>query len=251
MNARLATAADNELLCSILNEGRVKRLRECDNAGEFNPSVYTETPPNFAVVVGEDDGCFLARCCEVGGYEIHTNLLPRVWGKSSPLAVDALMFAFLSTDAVVLYTKVPDSNHPAYSFALRMGFQPIFRREGVWLKDGKVWGMQYMRMGIDDWCLQGRLGCVGEAFHTELHRKAPWIAPHPHDPVHEAYVGLFIALCVQDRVEKGQFFYNRWARFAGYETIKVLSTSPLKLDIGSALIHFEEGELIAERSCHA
>jgi hypothetical protein len=59
---------------------------------------------------------------------------------------------------------------------------------------------------------------------------------HPQDDAHDRYVGACVETIYGGQPEKAVILYNRWARFAGYQPIALVSKSPLLIDIGTAIL---------------
>ena len=247
MTARIATAADNELLTSIVMHPELRPWTAFDGAPDFDPDRYTKgETKSFAVVVA--GGCILAPALEQYAYGVHTNLLPDCRGsKAIRAARGALEFAFLSTDAEQLWTMAPDNNPQARWFAAAMGFRAQFRREAVWLSGGQMHGMEYMRLDVDDWIQGGALRTMGEAFHqARIEQGAP--PNHKPDAVHDDYVGAAWGMLAMGQYDKAQRIYNRWARGCGYHPFTLLSIDPLLVDIVDCILGInDDGSLAVEK----
>lgn len=239
---RIATYLDKPRLEEIICDPLLRTWTAFDGA---DPSVDVDrylTIPSFAVV-GEE-GCFLAHNIGKGRYVIHTNLLPEWRGtKALRAAREALRIAFLETDALELVSMVPENMPHALWFAHAMGFKTAFTRQGIWPAAGKWWPMTFVEMNIDDWIRQGHCRDKGEWFHAKLEDKT-----HGPDKVHDDYVGATVEMISSGRTSKAVRTYNRWAKFALYEPIKVLSDDPLRIDIRSHVLRVEEGNFNVEAS---
>lgn len=255
MRARLATVADNDLLKTIVMHPHVRQWNELDGERvDFDPAKYTAARNSFAVVI-EDAlgavGCFLAFAVERCAYAIHTNLLPSCRGaRAMEAAAAALEFAFVATDTEQLWTMVPECNPKAMWFAHAMGFRDAYKRTGVWMEQGDLHTITYMRMDIDDWVLRLTMVDMGLRFHEMLVEKGGKVE-HAHDPVHDAYVGAVMAMTAANRINKGLWLYGRWARVAGYQPFAVLSEQPLRIDIGSCVLRIENEDFTIEEPAHA
>lgn len=239
MKARLATPADDALLTSIAMHPDIRRWTAHDGAPAFDPKVYTAHPKSFAVIV-EDKlgpvGFFSAFAVERAAYTIHTNLLPTCRGRlAMEAATVALRFAFIETDAEMLWTMVP-ANNPQARFAASMaGFAHAYARESVWLSGGKKHAMEYMRMDVDGWIQRGSMAGLGQDFHAELIHAGGHVG-HAHDGMHDSYVGAAWAMLEAGRIDKAVSVYGRWGRVAGYLPFEVVARDPLLVDIGTCFI---------------
>ena len=54
---------------------------------------------------------------------------------------------------------------------------------------------------------------------------------HPDDPVHDMAAGAALLMIERGQPAKGVAFYNRWARLAGYSEIRLVSDSPVTIDM--------------------
>ncbi len=240
---RLATMEDKDQVEAICNHPQIRVWTACDGAPTCDAAKYLAAP-SFSVL--DDRGCFLALNLDPGRYVIHTNLLPSCRGAQAVTACrEALGVAFLQTDAVELLTMVPANMPHVKMLARRMGFRHQFDRRAFWPVGGMKFDIGFYRLGIDDWIRSGVHQFEGIAFHQRLHGELGG-SPHPTDPVHDCYVGTTAQLIHAGNVEKAVETYNRWARFALYQTIQVLSDHPLRIDIRECVIRIEESQFFRE-----
>lgn len=236
---RLATFADKAFIQSIINDPLLTTWTAFDGATGCD-AAYFLTIPSFAVV-GEE-GVFLAQNIGRGRYVVHTNLLPECRGAAALRAArDALRIAFLQTDCTELVSMVPANLPQALWFATAMGMKKAFTRKAMWPAAGMFFDMTFVEMSIDDWIRTGACAEKGKWFHDRLDRRT-----HGEDPIHDAYVGAAVEMVLAGRVHKGVLAYNRWAAFALYEQIKVLSNTPLRIDIRDCVLRVEEGDFTVE-----
>lgn len=240
---KLATYADKPRLEEIINDPLLKTWTACDLVGDQHRSADSYLAiPSFAVIGTE--GCFMAHNIGKGRYVVHTNLLPQWRGTAALRAArEALRVAFLQTDATELVSMVPDNIPQALWFAKAMGMKVAFTRPSCWPAMGKWWPATFVEMTLDDWIRTGACSTKGRWFHDKLNDNS-----HPDDPVHDAYVGAAVEMISAGKVSKAVRTYNRWAAFALYQPIKVLSDSPLRIDIRSHVLRVEEGNFNVEAS---
>jgi hypothetical protein len=241
---RLATLDDKALVESICNCPDVRKWTAQDGGA---PCVADRYLTGLSKVILADAGCFLLHCVDQGRYVVHTNLLPTCRGKDALRAAhDAMEFGFTRTDCVEALTMVPVNNPQAKWFAKAMGFRYMFTRKAFWLSGGEKHDMEYFSMSIDDWIIQGRCASEGAKFHEFLHSLPGGLVSHDDDDTHDSYVGATMKMMVSGQVKKGASIYNRWARFAGYVPVTVISELPLKVDISTCLLKFENGLMTVE-----
>lgn len=191
---------------------------------------------NVLLMEGEVGGVFF-HWQEPGVYEAHTQYLPEGRGARAFEATrEAVDWLFSHTDAMELYSKAPGYNTAANTLARALGARVAFRREGAWLMgDGSADAVNYWALPHASWALSSPSAkALGHNFHLELEAKLPDAEPHPDDPAHDSYVGATIMTLRAGQVAKAVVLYNRWARFAGYEPIALISLNPLVIDIKTA-----------------
>jgi hypothetical protein len=215
--------------------------------GELDLSDAVSNPANF-VLLNERGGCFFENCGN-GVFEVHTLFEPEGRGAEALHAVqDALHWMFTQTDCVELQTKVPAGNKGALGLVRAIHGREHFRRENAWrLPDGQQVGIAFYALNIHEWA--GRCDATkayGEWFHDKL--EAAKIAQggtteiHDDDEAHDRYVGATVEMMLAGQVDKALWFYNRWARFAGYTQVRQVSTAPVLIDIQDAVISLKPND---------
>lgn len=211
------------------------------------PWVSTGGPVDVTDVLADPDNigflgkdcAFIAHNLEPAVYEVHSMGLPHVRGEviySS--ACEAIRCMFMATPAIELLTRVPEGNVAATALALKVGFVPDFDREHAW-GDKSV---RYYALRYPDWIKRQNWLCAsGEWFHDLLGDGQT----HEHDPAHDLRVGACVEMVKAGQSVKGVLLYNRWARFAGYAPVDIISHDPLVIDIVSHIVKFENGEVEA------
>lgn len=244
---RLATFADRGYIELVCNNPSVRMWTAFDGAPLCDASKYLRDG-SFAVVF--EGGCWLAKLVAPCRYVIHTNLLPAVRRSSEALSRQALALAFLQTDAQELLTMIPQTIPHAKLLARRMGFRHLFNRLGVWPADGKRYDIGFYGLSLDDWITRGACSQAGREFHDRLHGELG-LESHPDDAVHDAFVGAAVEMIKVGNVGKAVAVYNRWAQFAFYEPISLISENPLRIDIKQCVLQVQGDEFTVERACHA
>lgn len=244
---RIATPDDQPRIEAIVNDPLLRVWNSFDGAPLCDAAKYLAAP-SFTLL--GDEGCFLALCVDPGRYVIHTNLLPRCRGEAAVVASrDALAMAFLRTDAAELLTMVPATLPHARLLARRMGFRLLFERRAIWPAGGTRHDVGFYGLALADWIAQGACAAAGTRFHDRLHGELGAPA-HADDPVHDAFVGAAVEMVLAGNVAKGIDTYNRWARFALYEPVRIVSTEPLRIDIRQAVLRVEGDQFFME-ACDA
>lgn len=209
--------------------------------GEIDLTASVLDINNFALVT--DGGGFVLMCHEPGIYEGHSQFLPEGRRQTLRAMFDLLGYMFTRTDCHTILTQVPDNNPAAQALARKGPWREFFRRE-----DTPRGPTSFMGVTIDEWAQwNGELEADGEWFHQALEagKKAHGsnLPEHPHDPAHERAVGAAVKMIRAGNVEKGIGFYNRWANFAGYAPINLLSDQPLVIDVMDAVVGLDGNDL--------
>ena len=208
--------------------------------GPLDLTAVIADPANIAIEA-EHGGWVLVRH-EAGTYELHTMFLRAGRGRRYfEQAADALRYVFTASDAREIVTRVPVLNRGATFAAMRCGFVERFTRKDAWQGGGNVCDVSYQALGLDKWAFTDPEAFVaGQVFHAQIEVakvKADSALPdHPEDECHDRAVGASALMMAAGNVHKGVWFYNRWARLAGYETITLLSDAPSIIDVGAGVI---------------
>lgn len=230
---------DAEFVNGILNHPAVHPYISLPNQGYLDSGAILENQEN--VCLASEYGCFILIRLEPGVYEVHTNFLPEGRGQHAlKAAADGFTYMFTHTDCMEILTKVPQANSAAHRFSNACGFAFEFT-SGQWEYPTGPTPMDHYAMRYWDWVKKAdQLRLSGEWFHDLLHaektRNGVTESSHPDDPAHDRYVGACVEMIKAGNVDKGIFLYNRWARFAGYSTVRVVAKSPLIIDIRDSLL---------------
>jgi hypothetical protein len=194
---------------------------------------------NFALTA-EGGGWVFVRH-EPGAYELHTLFLRHGRGRACLAAWrEAARYMFLETDAREIVTKVPANNLGAAFAAQKCGFAERFTRHEAFADPhGQLHDVSYLGLTLDNWvAVEASLDAGGHWFHDGMERTlaGAGMPPHSDDPAHERAVGAAVAMIAARNHRKGVWFYNRWARLAGYPVVSVLSETPLAIDVGAGVV---------------
>lgn len=146
---------------------------------------------------------------------------------------------------MILQTRVPAFNKPAERFCQIVGAVKEFERKAVWPTEKGPVDMSFWSLHYNDWVRQcNALIESGEEFHRRLdeeyvrHEKPKHA--HPDEQCHDRYVGVCAETIYGGQPEKAVILYNRWARFAGYAQVKLISRTPIVIDMGEAVLQVKD-----------
>jgi hypothetical protein len=162
------------------------------------------------------------------------------------VAQEALHMAFVKTDAIELLTMVPGNMPHAKLMARRNGFRHLFDRPKLWHVSGERFDVGFYRLTLEEWIMTGIHSEAGRKYHNRLHHELG-ANDHPDDPVHDSFVGAAIEMVLSGNVTKGIDTYNRWARFALYQPVRVISTDPLRIDIKQCVLRVDGDQFFMEK----
>jgi hypothetical protein len=213
--------------------------------GDVDAKQIVENPAN--VLLMADRGGIIFGQMEPGVYDVHTCFLKpeRRADGSGPYIRNACLAAyrwmFTHTDAMILQTKIPAFNRAAIIFAPLLGWRLEFERKSVWPTDNGNVDMTFMSLAYEDWVRKDEtLIESGRSFHakieTEFARHDVPFDKHDDEDCHDRAVGACVQTIRGGQPEKAIVLYNRWARFASYGCMTLTSRSPVRIDIGTALI---------------
>lgn len=201
--------------------------------------------PHNVLIMAEGGGILFVKQ-EPHIYEVHTNFLPKYRGRHAVRSsLAAYRWLFTHTDCEVLQTRVPVFNKGADLFCRMVGAHHEFTREKAWpTKDGNV-DLKFFSLLIREWIWQTpSLAESGVRFHRRLDEERLRLGHseenHPDDHAHDIAVGAASEMIYNGEPEKGAYFFNSWARFAGYGMISVVSRNPIIIDIGNAVLQVED-----------
>lgn len=233
--ASLGRTFDAAFLNGVINHPEVRPWVGGEAA--INVAEIIANPSNVALV--NDFGGFILIQHTPGSYEVHSQFLPEGRGRRSRDAMrDGLDYMFTRTNCEQVITQVPDNNRAAAGLARLAGFRELFRREGA--ARGPT---SYMCLTIDEWA-QGNpaLEADGQWFHaaaeSAVKSARPDLPDHPDDPAHNRAVGAAVRMIRAGNAAKGVAFYNRWALFAGYSPIRLISQQPPLLNMSEHGLSF-------------
>jgi hypothetical protein len=233
---------DGRELTQIANLGAVRpRL---GGSGSIDLIPMAADPNNFVMVT--EGGGFLALPVAPGVYEVHTVMYPKCNARRVARAgIELVDYLFTATPAERLWTKWPEDNDGAGWLAAQAGFEDLFVRQNAWAGGLSV---TYAELLVDKWVHACSTHIErGREFHRALEasKKAAGspLPDHPEDESHDRAVGAAIAMMLAGNAIKAANLYNRWALFAGYAPVSVVSLQPTVIDIRDALVGLTDGRV--------
>lgn len=147
----LSRTRDMGIVRSILSHPAIWPHIHDDGATECEPADHD----GFLWMLVADEepaGVFLLHAHNTATYEVHTCLLPRIWG---PQALEAAhmcrAWMFEKTDCQKLITNVPAYNLTALRFARRCGFKPEGVNRASFLRDGALLDQHVLGLTKEEW----------------------------------------------------------------------------------------------------
>lgn len=238
---------DPERYHRIANDPAVLPFVVEKGVGAIDLTAFFENPRNIGFLF--TDCAFLVHCLEPGVYEVHSMALPHARGRYVfDSATMAIRFMFFATDAMEILTRVVDGNVAATALTRKVGFAHEFERDNAWQTEEGPKAVQFYAMRYPEWVKhQDWLRASGEWFHSIEGVSDT----HPDDPVHDLYVGAMVETVLAGQPDKGAFLYNRWARFAGYDTVSIVDRDPLRFLVSGHHVVVDQGRVeIAAVSTH-
>jgi|SRR5580692_118136 hypothetical protein len=237
---------DADEINPILNDPSVFKYAAYEGLSSFDLSPLLADKRN--VLLMADHGGMVFHWQALGVYQVHTNFLKVPRGYSGPgtyvlnACRAAYRWMFTHTDCVTLLTLIPAHNRAAAMFAPMAGWTKEFERTAVWpsVEDGLV-NMSFLALRYDDWVRKTpELMLSGRDFHDQLEREferhGAQDKKHPDEGCHDLHVGACYEMIRGGQLDKAVILYNRWAQFAGYGSIEIVSHNPVVLNIGTCLI---------------
>lgn len=227
------------LFNEVCNHPEVRPWLKYPVDGPIDVSPLLNNAGNYGLFA--EGGGFILIAGPAASYEVHSQFVPEGRKHSFKAMRAGMDYMFTRTNALQLTTFLPDDNLAARGLGLKGGFRPWFERDLM----GP--GVQ-ARIDIDDWISGNEeLEADGQLFHDVLeHAKlqaGSELPVHPHDPVHERYVGAASRMFSRGQCQKAQALYNRWAVNAGYAPIALISETPPVVDVVDAIVTLEGGEI--------
>jgi hypothetical protein len=185
------------------------------------------------IVLFSDKGGAIFMQLDETCYELHTQFLSGVRGRPVVRFMHrALEYIFTHTNCMEVVTKVPIHNAGARALAQHFHFVLEGTRDSYWnAGNAGVMDVEFYSYKWSDWLRHSPLlATQGAAFHSRLDNECArlGLAHESHAPEgwHDRVVGATLATAYAGLVDKAAILYNRWAKFAGYATVRVVSRLP-------------------------
>ena len=151
----ISICEDMDLIKSILMDKAIYPHIIDDGCDEINP-VFNDSM--IWLVITENSqvcGAFMVHQHNRATWEIHTCLLPVIWGKKAQIAAKLMSGWFFSQPLnLKLITNVPEMNKMAHMFSLRSGMMLEGVNRKSFLKDGILYDQYVLGMTKEDWQCQ-------------------------------------------------------------------------------------------------
>lgn len=205
---------------------------------DLDPSVLVSDLRNVLLMCDTGGALFVA-LDELGtSLELHTQFLPE--GRGRPVVAfmhQALEYVFTHSPCVEVVTKVPVHNHAARALAHHFRFDLDAVRADSWRLDeaGATSDIEFYGYRWSDWIRHSPLlAAQGATFHTRLDSECERLglphAVHASELWHDRVVGATLATAYGGHVDKALILYNRWARFAGYTPVRLVTRLPMVVE---------------------
>lgn len=198
--------------------------------GPIDVAALIENPANYALRTKH--GGFMLINYGAGFYGVHTQFAAEGRGRHAIEAMLAgLDYMFCRTDCMRIHSHCPDNNPAALALAKAGGARLWFRRE----IEPQLGPGQTVSWDVFDWPNDTPgLEAEGREFHEvcEAAMQDLGLPEHPHDAVHDRYVGAAVRMCRNGHARKGIALYNQYAAAAGYTPVTLLNDSPTVVDCG-------------------
>lgn len=252
---------DAAAINAIVNHPEVLPWVAAPGQTELDLTPLVDDPRNIVLMAGQGHGGFVLVQLEPGVYEVHTQFLPEHRGpRLIKRAREAAHWMFCRTDCMELLTKCPVDHPGTATLASKVGFTCEFKRPEAWRRVGSPdVGVQvdFYALRYPEWIRTAKadeaLSHRGVWFHDRLQAEKRRLGRddpgHDDDFHHDVRVGAAVEMILGGQIDKGLILYNRWARFAGYAPIDLISRDPLVIDIHDPMarllhIHDETFEVI-------
>lgn len=237
----------------VKREYDAKRINKIVNNPEVSrwvrgsyPNDYIDISPLIAdrrnICLTDELGGVVFVQHQMGLYDAHVQVLPEGRGQwALHMVQEALKWVFTRTEAVEITTRVPKGNLGARALVRSIHGRSEFRLDPGWVVNGNPVYADVYSLTIQEWFKTAPgLTEKGQWFHSKLEsemaKRGKSEPQHPEDPVHDRYVGAAVEMILGGQPGKAVVMYNRWAAITGYAQIKIVTESPLVLDVSNALL---------------
>lgn len=238
--AKITVARDAHDLNRLVNDESVYPEVAGWHKGRIDLTPIVANPANLCLTAEDVAAVFTP--LQPGLYEAHTMARERGRGRwMLDFVKAALHILFTRTDAVEVITRCPRGNLAARALARAVGGHKIFTAKNGWVRGGDPVDADVFNLTIQEW-MRSAPGLVerGRWFHgrleAELARLGAAGLAQGDDADRDRAIGLACEMMMGGQPGKAIVFYHRVARLAGYGPIRVVTRSPLAIDIGTAVL---------------
>ena len=209
-------------------------------AGAIDLTATLANPANVALQC-EHGGFVGVKLDDLGLYECHSLFLPEGREHTTEAMRSGLRYLFCETDCSEVVTKVPEANRGAVGLARIAGFRTVFERaEFQTLGKTTFASLPFVRWVATD----PGLAEHGKWFHTRLEELTEGKIPeHPEEEIHNRMVGASVLMLRAGNSIKACAYYNRWALFAGYPIVRLVSQFPPIIDMDQVVVTVQENDM--------
>lgn len=218
---RLATREDIPEIQAILDEPSVKEGALLPSVSRLDATVFFESCKMIYMAPG---GCFALVYLSPFQVDAHTLFRPAYRGKRAfRAAMEAIEQIFTTTDTLEIFTQVHKQNRPVQMFTGSVGFTRLME-EGDFI---------FYHLTLSDWLAQAK----------GLEQACPFEV----QSLFQGKLAGFARKCFEaGLLSRGIGTYNVWAVRLGWPLFTVLSTDPIRIDLGGCIVSIHSGRVEVE-----
>ena len=230
---------------AILNADTVFPDIRTPGIPRYDVSSLLADPRNIALTTGDGVVLFLAK--GDGIYDASAHFYPVSRGTYARKAVaDAIRWAFVNTDCVTMFARVPAPNRAAAFACAATGAIREFERKSVWPVETGLAGMSFWTLRYENW-IKTAPGFYhsGVAFFQRLLSERRRLgSPQPlagfEDELYRR-VGASVEMISGGMADKGVILYNQWAIIGSYPMMTLIARTPTLIKFGDMLLQVIDG----------
>jgi hypothetical protein len=224
---------DAEAINKVFNDPAVFPLIAAPGSAPIDVTPLLQDQRNILLVA--EGGGVLFIWQEAGTYEAHNALA------KARVALATCRWMFTHTDCMEILIRVPAINQAADEFCKLIGATKEFERKEIWqAEEGAVdmafWSLQYYGWVRNTFTLKKSGQKLHQKLVEEYARLGHAELARTDEDCHELYSGVCFETILGGQLDKAVILYNRWARFAGYAQISLVSHDPPLIDIAESLL---------------
>ncbi len=218
------------------------------------PTAESDRAASFALVADDaddaDDGCIVAECLFPGRFMLHTNLLRQGFSPAGRARWEATIGKiFVSRTGVdFLFVAVPRAARSETRALKRSGF--AFSFDLACVAGSTLPPFSVYQLSLHDWIARGTCTPTGKRIVARI-RQELGRQEEADDPMRMAFLGAAAEMIAVQNITKAVETFNAWARIAGRTPMRLLSTDPVRVDVGACVIRVDAQDVHVERVFHA